>query len=219
MARPTSRAGGRATESGMTFQAKVGTWFAAHLVAGLPVGARFGLSAKSIPVKLQFETGSFLDDIVVHQSDAGVIMVQCKKSPRLSNSPSSDLGTTIAQLVELRTSLSQGDARLEAPHDLSAVLAVLSNAPRSLDDLEHACRFFDHGASWKDAHGKLNQRQMKALGCLEAHARRAWLEVTNCEATETDLVELARAFRIVRFDVDEGGADRREAAMSSLFQK
>ena len=179
MAKSASRAGGRATEAGMTFQIKVGTWFAAHLVSGLPVGERFGLAAKPIPVKLQFETGEFLDDIVVHQSNEGVIMLQCKTNPKLSASPSSDLCTTITQLVNLSVSLSHDDAKAEIPRDLSTVLAVSSSAPRSLDDLEDACRFFDHGGSWEDAKRELSQKRLRALECFETHARRAWFEAAN----------------------------------------
>ncbi|MYG27509.1 MAG: hypothetical protein F4213_16060 [Boseongicola sp. SB0677_bin_26] len=209
MDRPTSRAGGRATEDGMRFQVRVGTWFAAHLVAGLPVGARFGVSAKSIPIKLQFETGSFLDDIVVQLSDSGQIMVQCKTRPNLSASPKSGFAATVAQLVELRTSLSRDCTSSEIANELSAVLAVSSKAPRSLDALEDACRFFDHGGNWEDGKQTLSKSRLRALERFESHARRAWLEATNGEATEIDLVWLARTFRIVRFDVDEGGADRR----------
>ena len=38
------RAGGRATEAGMSFQAEVGTWLAANMVADQAVGRAFGLA-------------------------------------------------------------------------------------------------------------------------------------------------------------------------------
>ena len=36
-------AGGQATEAGMAFQADLGTWIAAHILAQLPLGGRFGI--------------------------------------------------------------------------------------------------------------------------------------------------------------------------------
>jgi hypothetical protein len=57
---PTTSAGGRATEAGMSFEAVVGTWFAAHLITGTPVGARFGIAVDAHPSELQFETGEVL---------------------------------------------------------------------------------------------------------------------------------------------------------------
>ncbi|WP_180187965.1 hypothetical protein [Achromobacter insuavis] len=38
MSGPSLTAGGRVTEAGMSFQASVAAWFAAHLVADMPVG-------------------------------------------------------------------------------------------------------------------------------------------------------------------------------------
>lgn len=74
----SSTAGGRATEAGMSFQAMVGTWLAAHLVTAMPVGQRFGLAIELRPVELRFETGDALDDLVVRLTDGGMIYAQCK---------------------------------------------------------------------------------------------------------------------------------------------
>ena len=84
MATTNPPAGGRATEAGMSFQAGVGAWFAAHLAGEMPVGPRFGLIGGAVPTELQFETGVGLDDIVLCSSDGGKIFVQCKTRPSLS---------------------------------------------------------------------------------------------------------------------------------------
>ncbi len=60
------RAGGRATEAGMAFQAGVTAWLAAHLVAGMPVGSRFGLSPTARIRSLRCETGEDLYRLVRH---------------------------------------------------------------------------------------------------------------------------------------------------------
>jgi hypothetical protein len=85
----TPPAGGRATQAGMDFGAAVGVWFASHLVTATPVGRRFGLGVGAFPVRLQFETGTGLDDIEVGLSDGSVILIQCKTRPTLSTSADS----------------------------------------------------------------------------------------------------------------------------------
>ena len=73
-------AGGRATQAGMSFQAGVSAWFAAHLLSRASIGARFGQSRIAAAERLQFETGRNLDDIEVHLSDGSLVCVQCKTS-------------------------------------------------------------------------------------------------------------------------------------------
>jgi hypothetical protein len=44
----------------MSFQAEVGTWLAAHVIAEVPIGIRFNLSPDVWPLRLRFETGTGL---------------------------------------------------------------------------------------------------------------------------------------------------------------
>lgn len=205
----SSRAGGRATEAGMTFQADVGTWFAAHLVSEMPIGALVGLSGDAVPLEIQFETGRYLDDILVRLSDGGALYVQCKTHPNLSAAPDSPLTATIEQLVALFTSL-KTEAFSTRPNKSAAVLAVASDASGSLDDLDRACRFFDLGGRWADAKATVSQAQVRALEVFETSARAAWSKIVVGPMTEPDLTGLARLFHVVRFDVGPGGRDWRE---------
>ena len=77
------RAGGRATEAGMAFQAAVATWFAVHILVRLPVGGRFGLNNEALPTAIRLETGTALDDIEVTQSNVGALHIQSKTSATL----------------------------------------------------------------------------------------------------------------------------------------
>ena len=196
----------------MSFQAGVGTWFAAHLASEMPIGSRFGLGDGALPLALQFETGEFLDDIVLRQSDGGSILVQCKTNPSLSATSDSALASTVDQLVSFLAAQRSGNGSTVDLSRTAAVLAVAHGASGSLDDLERACRFFDHGALWGDAPGCLNQAQQRALDLFATHARAAWQRVTSNPAVDEDLSALARLFHVARFDVDRGGADQREAA-------
>src|SRR5258708_34893981 len=123
----SNSAGGRATEAGMSFQARVGTWIAAHLVGDAPVGERFGLSGNPRPLELQFETGVGLDDIVLRLSDGGEIFIQCTTQSGLTRRPSSALANTIAPLVRLYVAHSPESKRLD-PTRSTAFLAITDNA-------------------------------------------------------------------------------------------
>jgi hypothetical protein len=193
----------------MSFQAMVGTWFAAHLVADMPVGGRFGLVVDLRPVELQFETGDALDDAVLRLTDGGAIYVQCKTRPALERSADSALAKTVAQLVDFVVDQRAKAAALD-PSRLAAVLAIAESAPRSIDALEEACRQFDNGGTWVEVLGRVSEAQQNALDILRLHADRAWNARTGAAITDADLVELARLFRIRRFGADATSADWRE---------
>ncbi len=195
----------------MSFQAAVGTWFAAHLITDKPVGERFGLVADASPIALRFETGDGLDDIMLSLTGGGVVNVQCKTRLSLAPATDSDLAKTIAQLVgflvDARTSGTPPD-----PTKVAAVLAVAEDAPQTLDHLEKGCRAFDLGGDWPGVFGRVSEKQRTALKIFAEHARVAWRAKAGAEAVAQDLVDLARLFRIRRFGQDETSSDWREAS-------
>jgi hypothetical protein len=193
-------AGGRATESGMGFQAAVASRFAAYQVADMPVGNAFGLlQAKNI-ISLQCETGDAVDDVVAQLDGGGTIYVQAKTRPTLSDDSASPLGKTIAQLVALDVQLG---ASLD-PERHAVVLAVRPDAARSLDALEDACRQFDKGGTWPSVVAKLPGAGNDALKKFETLVVAAWSAGSPLPPSGDDLVRLARVFRIVRFPEDGG---------------
>jgi hypothetical protein len=211
LATKTPPAGGRATQAGMDFSAAVGVWFAAHLVAAMPVGRRVGLGVGAFPVQIQFETGTGLDDIEVGLSDGSTILIQCKTRPVLSNSADSGLASTIAQLVRFVVGNAANTSNID-PTRASAVLAVATDASSSLNDLESACRMFDAGGPWVDVYPRVNENQRDALDKLRKHANAEWLVRCNATLPDEDLVRLAKLFHIVRFDSSDDGGDMRESA-------
>lgn len=203
----TRRAGGRATEAGMAFQAEVGMWFAAHLLARAPVGARFGLSVGAYPVSLRLETGDDLDDVEVTLSDGGRIVIQCKTNPNLSRSAESDLAATIAQVVSFIAS-----SESEGLQKSVAVMAVLPSAAASLNSLHEACCQFAMGGDWPTIYAQANQSQRDALDIFRTHVTTARTEAASPVTTDQDVVKAARFFRIDRFAGQLGGSDWREAS-------
>lgn len=207
----TPPAGGRATQAGMDFGAAVGVWFASHLVAAAPVGRRFGLGVGAFPVRLQFETGTGLDDIEVALSDGSVILVQCKTRPTLSNSAESGLASTISQLVRFVASQATHTSYVD-PARTSAVLAVATDAPASLNTLESACRMFDTGGTWSEVYARVSNSQRSALDILRDRANAEWSVQCSGVAPDDELARLAMLLHIVRFDAFDTGSDLRECA-------
>lgn len=198
-------AGGRATQAGMSFQAGVSAWFAAHLLSQVAIGTRFGQGRDAVAESLQFETGRNLDDIEVHLSDRSLVSVQCKTNVTLSRLDGGALASVIKQLIGLyRTVSITGEAA-------TGVLAVSVSAPASLDDLNRACRMFDVGGTWAEVYDCVNQNERRALDIFRYHVARLWANASNAPVADAALADMARLFRLVRFDMDSGGADWREA--------
>lgn len=206
MASSSPLAGGRATYAGTNFQTGVSAWFAAHLLSKDAIGSRFGQGREAVAQRLQFETGRNLDDIEVQLSDGSLISIQCKTSVALSAGEQAPFAKVVAQLVNLHKTVAAGQERA------SGVLAVSRSAPASLDELHRACRMFDAGASWAEVTARANEGERAALHVLREQAVRAWVSSFGAPLTDTILAELARLFHVVRFEVERGGADWREAA-------
>lgn len=205
----TLPAGGRATEAGMAFQAGVGMWFAAHLLAKMPVGSRFGLNAAAYPVTLQLETGVDLDDIVVTLSNGGRIAVQCKTRPSLSPSETSDLGETIVQAIQFIATGSTSTPVLDLQRSV-AVLAVATDAPATLNALNEICRMFATSDDWSAVYARVSQSQRNAMDILVGHVRTGRAAASLLPPTEKNLAQLARLFHLERFAVAQGAADWRK---------
>lgn len=206
---PTPPAGGRATEAGMNFEAMVGTWFAAHLAAGMPVGERFGLQRDLQPVGLQMETGEGLDDIAVTLPGGGGIFIQCKTRAILDKSPESALARTLRQLVEFIKARRDSGASLD-PTRVAGILAIGEASARSIDALAAACRQFAMGDTWEGVLGRVAEDQKAALELFQIHVTRAWRETNGAAPSLEDLAVAARLFRVSRFGEELSGADWRQ---------
>lgn len=195
----------------MAFQAAIATWLAVHILVRLPVGGRFGLNNAALPTAVRLETGIALDDIEVTQSDGGVLLIQSKTSANLATRESAPLAKTGGQLA---TWMADAKASGGTP-DLTrsaAILAVKSDAARTLDDLEAGCRAFDLGGSWADTKQQRNAAQRAALDALETIVTAAWTTHRGVPPTDGDLADMARSFHVARFSMDEGDADWREVS-------
>lgn len=195
----------------MAFQAEVATWFAVHILARMPVGGRFGLENTALPIAIRLETGVGLDDIEVSLSCGAAVHIQCKTSATLATGKTAPLAKTGGQLARW---VADGKAGAGLPDSTrsAAILAVRSDAARSLDELESGCRAFDLGGSWRVTLGQRNQAERMALGALETIVVREWTAHRGTAPGDADFVDMARILHLARFSMDEGQSDWREAS-------
>lgn len=205
------RAGGRATEAGMAFQAAVATWFAVHILVRMPVGGRFGINNQALPVEICLETGDGLDDIEVSQADGGSLHIQCKTTANLGTGEKAPLTKTLKQLAHWVADTKVADGLPDLTRN-AALLAVRASAAQTLDNLESGCRAFAHGGNWSVTLSQRNQAERTALTAFETIATPAWSSHRGAAPSDGDLVDMARIFRIARFTMDEGDSDWREAS-------
>jgi len=191
----------------MSFQASVVAWFAAHLLADMPVGAKFGMSGDTRLVGFRCETADPMDDLVARLANGGAIYVQCKTQAGLDKASDSALGRTIFQLVSLYLDV----VRSAGPAPIVAVLAVQESARRSLDSLEEACRMFDAGGTWSTVMAQLPAARRDPLALFKKHVSSAWPTREPNGPSEDELVAMARLFRIARFSEPSDGAEWRLA--------
>ncbi len=198
---PPKRAGGRATQTGMDFQAFVTAWFAVRMLSESPVDKEFRLARGSRVTKLQCETGDAFDDVIAHLAGGGTIHTQCKTSLDLESGESSTIGVVLGQLVRLY--LQEGPTDKDAGPNV-ALLAISQRASRSMDDLGDACRKFDSAESWSDVYENVSRKQRHALDIFKQHVSRAASCNKRRPLTEDDLVAMAKLFRIYRFPEKDG---------------
>ncbi len=89
---------GRGTSGGVVFQAEVGAYIAAGILAERPL-SRLDTSLPGSPEKVLFETLSAVDDILV-ETDVGTIFFQAKRTISLSDNVTSDLASVVSQFVK-----------------------------------------------------------------------------------------------------------------------
>lgn len=201
-----ARGGGNATAAGVDFQAKLGAWLTAQLLAERPLEAR--LTGRRL-ISLRFETEAPVDDILV-ETDGGWIFVQAKTSLTLSDIPKSDLTKTANQFVRqwLACSTGNGDRgwnRPLQPDRDRLVLALGPSASRSLSvDLAQGLAALQTAGS-----APLPKSKDTAVRTFNGLLERAWKAVTGRPATTEDIRAISNLVTILTFDFD--GADRKTA--------
>jgi hypothetical protein len=155
--------GGNATASGVSFQASVAAYFAAHGLAEAPLDARLGLG-RANPTGFRFETEVPVDDILISLDTVGWAFIQGKNSLTNSASLTSELGKTCDEFARLWEAASIGSGAHGWDRPLTAgidVMVIAVGPTTSATIKHHLARALDIARDGSSA--TLSQNQAKAL--------------------------------------------------------
>ena len=215
MAAPEARdrvnpsAGGARAAGGLTFQAQVFAWWAAHAVSGAAPG--LGLDPQVRIEAVGCETGFSVDDVGVALSGGGFILVQAKAGMRRLDPQAQDLRSAIDQLVSAMISGLRADVTLR-PVDITRdrlVIATNQDSSQSFRTLGIVCaRLRDLPLAVPIDTAAVNENERRALTALLLVVRAAWVAAAGHEPAEGDLRRLLRILEVRRFDFEaDAGAD------------
>lgn len=91
-------AGGHATHAGIAFQNEVAAWVAVHILTAKPISTING-DTSAIPIRVQLEATSPVDDIVVFTKNGGRLFLNVKTAVSCSKETKSELSKVFDQFV------------------------------------------------------------------------------------------------------------------------
>jgi hypothetical protein len=198
------RAGGRATEAGMSFQAEVGSYLAAQMLASALVGQRYGLTHSEHIVGLRLETGKGVDDAVASLSGGGFLKLQCKTSLSLSSDLKSDFTKTIGQFVDEVIA----DPAID-PLKTALIIALPVGSGATIDTLAAACARVAAGGL-SELH-VASEAEQKAFETFKIVVDRSWA-ATAAAGVSPPYHRFAQLLRVVHFDRGATGFMRSDGA-------
>ncbi|GAA4364108.1 hypothetical protein GCM10023185_33330 [Hymenobacter saemangeumensis] len=178
--------GGRRTFIGTTFQAEVGAYVAGLLLTERPL-SRLGAGLPGYPQKIQFETPTAVDDLLV-ATEVGEVYVQAKRTISLAPKAEDALASVAGQFVRqyLDGVWENGVRRDLIPARDRLVLAVSTSTAASVTmDLREA---LDRNRT--NAATAVPKRMQDALNVLARLLDAAWLDVAGSAITPAKRQEL-----------------------------
>lgn len=208
--------GGAAAAGGVSYEAHVAAWYAAHILAesesphlGLPAGCRL--------TEIHCQVAEPIDDLHVCTSSGGLIFVQVKKSINLSNRAGSEFDKTIDQFVRQvlaspktkHQPAGSRDRPLDPDPDRGRF--VLACGPESSSKIRRALsevlkRLRDQPQTSPHNLAK-NNPEIEAIEKTRVCARRSWKTDTGRQPTEAQINDLLRMIWVDELDVLAEGAD------------
>jgi len=213
-----SSAGGAAGTGGSRFEARVGAWYAAQIVAEdaapalqqAPIGARVTF--------IRAQTGEEADDLLAGFSNGGHHFIQAKNSLSLEQTETSELASAIDQFVRQFVAGNSSDAvrpwdrPLDAARDrLLFIIGSDSSRPLREDARRVINRMRDLAPGQPLTDAAVNENEEHALGILRAHASRSWRAATGTDPSDADLQAFFACLAIEVLAIEPDGANEREA--------
>jgi signal recognition particle GTPase len=200
--------GGAATHAGANYQNRVAAWAAVQILAEQDVTPPWTLPDTVTLEALHAETPHPIDDLSVHTSAGGTALTQAKHTVNLEISPTSPLGSTVAQFVQECCAASQ-------PFDpIKDRFVLITSSLSSAGIKTHLTAFltrmrtsFAPAAEWAAG----SQPEQHAASVLRDHINREWQTTRGVLPTDADLTALVRLIYVHILDVDPGGQAEQEA--------
>jgi hypothetical protein len=185
--------GGRRTFIGTTFQAEVGAYVAGLLLTERLL-SRLGAGLPGKPQKIQFETPTAVDDLLV-TTDIGEVYVQAKRTISLAPSAEQELASVAGQFVrQFRDGTHENGVRRDlTPARDRLVLAVSTATGAGIaKDLREALDLNRTGAATA-----MSKRLQDALTVFTRQLDAAWLSAAGTAITPTKRQELLALCSVV----------------------
>jgi tetratricopeptide (TPR) repeat protein len=204
-----SSAGGARAASGLSFQAEVFAWWAAHAVSGIAPGLGLGPDVRVEVVGC--ETGFPVDDVGVALSGGGFILVQAKVGMRRLAADAQDFRMAMGQLVSAMTGGLRSGIPLR-PVDVARdrlVIATDVGSSGSFNDLGTVCgRLRDLPAEVSVEAAAKTVDQRKCLKTLLEVIGLTWVNATGRLPAKEEMRKFLRALEVIVFDFQtEAGRD------------
>jgi hypothetical protein len=210
--------GGSATAAGSIFQSAASAWYCVGILAEQDFPPPLDLAATTTLKFIRCETEEPVDDILVMTSDDGLIFAQAKHKLSLETGSTSELASAVDQCVRqylANRSTSQPKRPWNRPLVASTDRLVIIVGKESSGPIKHdlpvalesvralAGRPLDDAAQ--------NEEQKRALKVIKEHCSVAWRAATASLPSDSDLVGFLQLLRIQVLDLDDDGAEQRNA--------
>lgn len=218
--RTLATGGGNATASGVNFQQSLGAVFGLWLIIETPVDPRLQLGNARITA-FRMETEAPLDDAFATTSDDGIICAQAKNTLSLSDSPASEFGKTVDQIVRQWRLCRDGTGDLEwnRPLDPAKDRLLIVVGPKSPETTRHNLA---KGLEARRQPGApvLTASETKALRKFDACVQRSWVATGTTDPLDDGTLQAISRLTYV-YTIDPEGSDRGAwaAALGPALQK
>ncbi|NTC81662.1 ATP-binding protein [Agrobacterium tumefaciens] len=203
------RAGGRATEGGMSFQAEVGLWFAARIIGRSPVGGRFALVGSVLPTGIRFERGDGLDDVEVALDSGGSLFLQCKTTMSLERGDDTDFAKSVRQIISSFVKYRHEPEHPSINPQQSALVFAVSMKGARLVALENACKRV--GAGGEPELERASQEEQSAFSIFKSHLTKGWMKAGQ-QLDELNIPLVSSMLRVVHVPSGESASTRQDSS-------
>lgn len=211
--------GGAAAQAGATFQNRVAAWYCVRILAEKSASTLWGLSPNSSLEFIRCETEQPVDDILVGTSEGGHAFVQVKHSVSGETSSESALASALDQFVRQYSVFRGSEAgrrpwerELDSGRDRLVLASGKSTSGSIGRDLANVLSRLRSGSDVDAINAAaVTAKEKDILEKVVNHARNSWKATLGLEPDNDDLRKLLASVYIQVIDVDEGGAEEREA--------